>query len=37
MDINTLMAIFCEEMEEYIDTPFYIYPQESNHDTEVKS
>lgn len=37
MNINTLMAIFCEEMQEYTDTPFYIYPQESYHETEVKS
>ena len=37
MDINTLMAIFCEEMQEYTDTPFYCYPQESYHETEVKS
>ena len=28
MDMNTLMAIFCEEMEEYMDTPFHIYPHE---------
>ena len=37
MDMNTLMAIFCEEMQEYTDTPFYIYPQESYDETEVKS
>ena len=37
MNINTLKTIFCEEMEEYIDTPFYIYPQDSYHETEVKS
>ena len=37
MNINTLMTIFCEEIEEYMDTPFYIYPQESNYETEVKS
>ena len=37
MDMNTLMAIFCEEMQEYTVTPFYIYPQEFNHETEVKS
>ena len=37
MNINTLMTIFCEEMQEYTDTPFYIYPQESYHETEIKS
>lgn len=37
MNINTLKAIFCEEMEEYMNTPFHIYPQESYQETEVKS
>ena len=37
MDMNTLMAIFCEEMEEYMDTPFHIYPRETYQKTEVKS
>lgn len=37
MDMITLMTIFCEEMQEYTGTPFYIYPQESYQETEVKS
>lgn len=37
MDMNTLMAIFCEEMEEYMDTPFHIYPQEDYQQPRIKS
>jgi hypothetical protein len=37
MDINNLMTTFCEEMGEYMDTPFHIYPQETYQKTEVKS
>ena len=37
MDMITLMTIFCEEMEEYMDTPFHVYPQETYQKTEVKS
>ena len=37
MDMITLMTIFCEEMEEYMDTPFHIYPRETYQKTEVKS
>ncbi len=37
MDINTLMTIFCEEMEEYQDTPFYVYPEETSKKAKAKS